>query len=48
MVLDKNPLDEVAVTDEELANIQVLMTIVGGEAVYDRDRDGAPPEELRR
>jgi len=48
VVLDKNPLDEVAVSDEELANIQVLMTIVGGEAVYDRDRDGAPPEELRR
>ncbi len=48
VVLDKNPLDEVAVPDEELANIQVLMTIVGGEAVYDRDRDGAPPEELRR
>ncbi len=41
VVLDKNPLHP-ALSDDDLYNIQVLQTIVEGELIWDRERDGVP------
>ncbi|MCH8319350.1 MAG: amidohydrolase family protein [Acidobacteria bacterium] len=41
VVLDRNPLDP-ALSDDDLYNIQVLQTIVEGELIWDRERDGVP------
>ncbi len=43
VVLDKNPLDE-AMPDEELANIQVLMSILAGDVIYDHANADAPAQ----
>ena len=40
IVIDRNPLDPQQVPDDQPADIQVLKTIVGGEVIYDLDRDG--------
>lgn len=34
IVLDKNPLDEVAVTDDQLSDVRVLMTLVGAKIKF--------------
>ncbi len=39
VMLDRNPLDP-ALADDRLSELQVLLTMVGGEVVYDRERDG--------
>ncbi len=41
VVLERNPLDP-NVPDERLGEIKILMTLVGGDVVYDRERDQAP------
>ena len=40
IVIDRNPLDPQQVPDDQIGDIQVLKTVVGGEVIYDMERDG--------
>ncbi len=46
VVLDRNPLDP-ALPDDQLSELQVLLTLVGGEVIYDRERDGVRDPRIR-
>ena len=47
VVLDNNPLDP-SIPDDAISEIQVLMTVLGGEVVYDRATYVLPPADVRR
>ena len=47
VVLDRNPLDP-SMPDEKLSEIKVLMTVVGGQVVYDAETFTPPPADVRR
>lgn len=46
IMLDRSPLDP-SLPDEDLSTIQVLMTVVGGQVVYDAATYKHPSEAVR-
>jgi len=46
VLLDRNPLDD-SIPDEQLSEIQVLMTLAGGKVVYDRATFVPPAIDVR-
>ncbi len=40
VVLDK---DYMTVPEDDISNLQILTTVIGGKVVYDADRDGRLP-----
>ena len=42
IVIDRNPLDVKAVPDDQLADMIVMYTIVGGKVMFDSTKDPRP------